>query len=103
MGRSCIIVTLDCGKIIMLDCGLHMTFNDERRFPEFTKLHLKPDIVLISHFHLDHCGALPFYTEFHCRKVGWTNQIILASPPTKALLPLMLEDFRRVQPETGLT
>ena len=81
----------------MLDCGLHMAFQDERRFPDFTRLKSKPDVVLITHFHLDHCGALPFYTEFYCRQKEWFDQIILASDPTKALLPLMLEDFRRIQ------
>ena len=34
VGRSCILVTLG-GKIIMLDCGMHMGFHDERRFPYF--------------------------------------------------------------------
>lgn len=34
VGRSCILVSLG-GKNIMLDCGMHMGFNDERRFPDF--------------------------------------------------------------------
>lgn len=34
VGRSCILVSLG-GKNIMLDCGMHMGFNDERRFPYF--------------------------------------------------------------------
>ena len=67
VGRSCIIVTLG-GKNIMLDCGMHMGFNDDRRFPDFTYIDDgKPltdflDCVIISHFHLDHCGALPYMT-----------------------------------------
>ena len=49
------------------------------------------DAVLITHFHLDHCGALPYFTE----AVGYSGPII-ATPPTKAIIPLMLEDFRKV-------
>ena len=49
------------------------------------------DCVLITHFHLDHCGALPYFTE----AVGYSGPII-ATPPTKAIIPLMLEDFRKV-------
>ena len=49
------------------------------------------DLVLISHFHLDHCGALPILTEHF----NYENPIIM-SAPTKAMLPYMLEDFRKV-------
>jgi hypothetical protein len=35
VGRSCILVSLG-GKNVMLDCGMHMGFQDERRFPDFT-------------------------------------------------------------------
>ena len=74
------------GKNIMLDCGMHMGYQDGRRFPDFSYIHGnsiedlimpqnttkgdKPnvltehiDAVIISHFHLDHCGALPYMTE----------------------------------------
>ena len=67
VGRSCIIVTIG-GKNIMLDCGMHMGFNDDRRFPDFNYINDgRPlteflDCVIISHFHLDHCGALPYMT-----------------------------------------
>ena len=82
VGRSCLLVEIG-GKHIMLDCGMHMGFQDERRFPDFSYVtpgavdpktsglapgetetltdHL--DAVIISHFHLDHCGALPYMTE----------------------------------------
>lgn len=69
VGRSCLLVKIG-GKNLMLDCGMHMGFQDERRFPDFSYIcppdealteHL--DAVIISHFHLDHCGALPFMTE----------------------------------------
>ena len=48
-------------------------------------------MVLISHFHLDHCGALPLLTE----KFGFKGPVVM-SPPTRALLPYMLDDFRKI-------
>ena len=49
------------------------------------------DLVIISHFQLDHCGALPFFTEI----LGYKGPI-LCSQPTKAILAVTLEDFRKV-------
>lgn len=51
------------------------------------------DAVIVTHFHLDHCGALPYFTEVH----GYHGPIYMTYP-TKALVPLMLEDFRKVSP-----
>ncbi|XP_076451767.1 LOW QUALITY PROTEIN: integrator complex subunit 11-like [Babylonia areolata] len=84
----------------MLDCGMHMGFNDERRFPDFSYItkegtlteHL--DCVIISHFHLDHCGALPYMTEM----VGYSGPLYMTHP-TKAICPILLEDFRKITVE----
>uniref|UniRef100_A0A8D2P4M4 Integrator complex subunit 11 n=1 Tax=Zosterops lateralis melanops TaxID=1220523 RepID=A0A8D2P4M4_ZOSLA len=35
VGRSCILVSI-AGKNVMLDCGMHMGYNDDRRFPDFS-------------------------------------------------------------------
>jgi integrator complex subunit 11 len=113
VGRSCVIVKIRDVKI-MFDCGVHMVYNDNRKFPDFKKIidnsqstpvstniyqnlsneidytkHL--DLIIITHFHLDHCGALPFFTE-----VCGYNGPILTSQPTKAILPITLEDFRKI-------
>ncbi|XP_063883149.1 integrator complex subunit 11-like [Scylla paramamosain] len=98
VGRSCILVTTG-GKNIMLDCGMHMGYNDDRRFPDFTYITDGPlteflDCVIISHFHLDHCGALPYMTEM----VGYSGPIYMTQP-TKALCPVLLEDMRKVAVE----
>ena len=50
--------------------------------------------MLLSHFHLDHCGALPYMSEI----VGYKGPIIMTAP-TRAIVPYMLEDFRRVVTE----
>ena len=60
----------------MLDCGMHMGYKDARKYPDFsfiassntienTSVNFTESIhaVIISHFHLDHCGALPYFTE----------------------------------------
>ncbi|EEC05985.1 integrator complex subunit 11 [Ixodes scapularis] len=96
VGRSCILLSIG-GKNIMLDCGMHMGYNDERRFPDFSYVtqegplndHL--DCLIISHFHLDHCGALPYMTEM----VGYAGPVYMTHP-TKAICPILLEDFRKI-------
>jgi len=99
VGRSCIIVTLG-GKNIMLDCGMHMGYNDERKFPDFSYIASTGpytsyiDCLIISHFHLDHCGALPYFTEM----LGYDGPIYMTHP-TKAICPILLEDFRKIQVE----
>ncbi len=57
VGRSCIIVNIG-GKTIMFDCGMHMGYNDSRRFPDFTLLGKTQDyttlidLVIISHLYV---------------------------------------------------
>lgn len=99
VGRSCLLLSMG-GKNIMLDCGMHMGYNDERRFPDFS--YIVPegpitgsiDCVIISHFHLDHCGALPYMSEM----VGYTGPIYMTHP-TKAIAPILLEDMRKIAVE----
>ena len=133
VGRSCILVKIN-GFKILFDCGVHMGFNDDRKFPDFKRLlkkskkkegnNIQPimqgplpnqlnansifknvennkhdfsnvvDLLIISHFHLDHCGALPYFTEL----VGYKGPI-LCTQPTKAILPVTLEDFRKIMGE----
>jgi len=96
VGRSCIVVTIK-NKTIMLDCGMHIGYTDIRKFPDFECLSKTGnfdkiiDIVLISHFHLDHTGALPYFTEV----LGYNGPIYMTHP-TKAVLPLLLEDSQKI-------
>ncbi|CAD2106098.1 hypothetical protein YYG_01072 [Plasmodium vinckei petteri] len=130
VGRSCVIVELE-NRRIMFDCGSHVGYKDERKYPNFNLLvgnnnmegapkideennlnvevnisivnsniadkeklinNLKRineiiDCVIISHFHMDHIGALPFFTE----TLQYKGTIIM-SYPTKALSPVLLLD-----------
>ncbi|KAJ3363315.1 Integrator complex subunit 11 [Allomyces arbusculus] len=97
VGRSCILVSFATGRTVMLDCGMHMGYTDDRQFPDFKHLTRSSriddavDAVLISHFHLDHCGALPYLTE----RVGYSGPVVM-SPPTKAICPLLLKDSQKL-------
>ncbi|KAG2301724.1 hypothetical protein Bca4012_059961 [Brassica carinata] len=96
IGKSCVVVTIN-GKKIMFDCGMHMGCDDHNRYPDFSILSKSGDFdntiscVIITHFHMDHVGALPYFTE-----VCGYNGPVYMSYPTKALSPLMLEDYRRI-------
>ncbi|CAM8962010.1 unnamed protein product [Rhodiola kirilowii] len=98
VGKSCVVVTIN-GKKIMFDCGMHMGYLDRRRYPDFSRISKAGDYssiacIIITHFHLDHVGALPFFTEV----CGYKGPIYMTYP-TKALSPLMLEDYRKVMVE----
>ena len=60
VGRSCHIVSFK-DKKIMLDCGIHpgLTGMDALPFVDMIEAD-EIDLLLISHFHLDHAGALPW-------------------------------------------
>ncbi|KAJ0666015.1 putative metallo-beta-lactamase, zn-dependent metallo-hydrolase, RNA specificity [Helianthus annuus] len=101
VGKSCAVVTIN-GKKIMFDCGMHMGYVDHRRYPDFSRISKSGDFdnaiscVIITHFHLDHIGALPYFTEV----CGYTGPIYMTYP-TKALAPLMLDDYRKVMVGRG--
>ena len=77
-----------------------MGYQDERRFPDFNYISKSGnytdilDAVIISHFHLDHCGALPFFTEM----CGYDGPIYMTHP-TRAICPILLEDYRKITVE----
>ncbi|CAG8499883.1 4952_t:CDS:2 [Funneliformis caledonium] len=87
-------------KNIMFDCGMHMGYNDDRRFPDFSYISKtnrfteQLDCIIVSHFHLDHCGALPYFTEM----CGYEGPIYMTHP-TKAICPILLEDYRKITVE----
>ncbi|KAL6121931.1 Cleavage and polyadenylation specificity factor subunit [Nucleospora cyclopteri] len=103
VGKSCILVSI-YDKTIMLDCGMHMGYSDKRKFPDFSFLSKTKnfnaliDFIIISHFHVDHCGALPYFTE-----VCGYNGPIYMTYPTKAALPMILEDCRKILEMKGKT
>lgn len=55
VGKSCVVVSFEGGVNIMFDCGIHMGYSDERRFPDFSLLStahdMKIDCLLITHLY----------------------------------------------------
>lgn len=91
VGRSCIILRY-LGKTVMLDCGIHPGYSGLASLPFFDEIDLADvDVALITHFHLDHCAAVPYlvgHTQFRGR--------IFMTHPTKAIVHTLLKDFVKV-------
>jgi cleavage and polyadenylation specificity factor subunit 3 len=63
VGRSCILLTMG-HRNVMPDACAHPAYAESaRRLPDFASL---PPLgaVFVTHFHLDHAGALPALYEF---------------------------------------
>lgn len=80
------------GKTIMLDCGIHPAYSGLSALPFFDEIDPgSVDIILISHFHLDHAASLPYFTE----RTNFKGKIYMTHP-TKAIFKWILADFVRV-------
>ena len=93
IGKSCFLLSVH-NQHILLDCGSYVGKDTKKALPDFSKLPKNVRIdnisaVLISHFHMDHVGGLLYLTEQHHFKGE-----IIASGPTKTILPLILVNNR---------
>ena len=92
VGRSCLLVEFK-GRTLLLDCGVHPGREGEDSLPFFdTHDPNGVDLVLVTHFHLDHCGSLPYYTE----KTDFKGRVFMTHA-TKAVMKLLLADNCRLQ------
>ncbi len=69
VGASCILLTI-AGKRILLDCGIRMT-GDALPNLETVRQSGGLDLILVSHAHMDHIGALPIISsafKFRCTR-----------------------------------
>lgn len=85
MGRSCILIETE-NKKILLDCGIHPSESSLASLPFFD--HIDPseiDILLVTHFHLDHCGAIPYFLQ----KTNFKGKTFMTYP-TKAICKQIL-------------
>jgi cleavage and polyadenylation specificity factor subunit 3 len=86
IGANCYHLNID-GTGIILDAGLHPLKKDNEALPNFSLLNdLQSDIVLISHAHTDHIGALPYLIQ------QIPHLKIFTSPQTRDLAELMLHN-----------
>lgn len=48
-------------KTVMFDCGIHPAFKGMDSLPLLDEIDIDTvDVALITHFHLDHCAAVPY-------------------------------------------
>ena len=76
----------------MLDCGIHPAYTGVGALPFFDEIEPSEiDILLITHFHLDHAASLPYFlahTDFKGR--------VFMTHPTKSIYKLILQDYIKV-------
>ena len=87
------LITLQNGKHVLLDCGL---FQGMGKDTEMMNSHFgfdaaTVDYLILSHAHIDHCGLIPKLV-----KDGF-NGIVFATPATKELAGILLEDSAEIQ------
>ena len=91
VGRSCCIVRFR-GATIMFDCGVHPAYSGLASLPYFDEIDLSTvDLLLITHFHMDHCGAVPYFTE----KTNFKGRVFMTHP-TKAIYKILLHDAAKI-------
>ncbi|KAL6180629.1 hypothetical protein ACLB2K_047290 [Fragaria x ananassa] len=63
VGRSCVYMSYK-GKTVLFDCGIHPAFSDMAALSYFDEIDPSTiDVLLITHFHLDHAASLPYFLE----------------------------------------
>jgi cleavage and polyadenylation specificity factor subunit 3 len=79
--------------VTQLDCGVHPAYPGMSGLPFFDEIKdaSKIDLLLISHFHLDHAAALPYFLE----KTTFNGRVLMTHP-TKAIYSLLVADFVKV-------
>lgn len=91
VGRSCHIIQYK-GKTIMLDAGIHPAYQGLASLPFYDDFDLSTvDILLISHFHLDHAASLPYVMQ----RTNFQGRVFMTHP-TKAIYRWLLRDFVKV-------
>jgi len=91
VGRSCHVLSFR-GMNIMLDCGIHPGYDGMGGLPFLDRVDPETiDVLLITHFHLDHIASLPYLTE----RTGFRGKIFMTHP-TKAVMRLLLGDYLRL-------
>jgi len=92
VGRSCHLVEFK-GKRILLDMGIHPGKRGLQALPFLDEAGdlATIDLLLISHFHLDHVASLPYLMQ----KTRFRGRVFMTHP-TWAITRLLLSDYVRV-------
>ncbi|KAA6412186.1 MAG: endoribonuclease ysh1 [Lasallia pustulata] len=91
VGRSCHIIQYK-GKTVMLDAGMHPAYDGLAALPYYDEFDLSTvDVLLISHFHIDHAASLPYVLA----KTNFKGRVFMTHP-TKAIYKWLIQDSVRV-------
>ncbi|GAB4848124.1 Cleavage and polyadenylation specificity factor subunit 3-I [Ancistrocladus abbreviatus] len=91
VGRSCVYMSYK-GKNILFDCGIHPAYSGMAALPYFDEIDPSTiDVLLVTHYHLDHAASLPFFLE----KTTFKGRVFMTHA-TKAIYRLMLSDYVKV-------
>ncbi|KAJ6118107.1 Pre-mRNA 3'-end-processing endonuclease polyadenylation factor C-term [Penicillium samsonianum] len=91
VGRSCHVLEYK-GKTVMLDAGMHPAKEGFSALPFFDEFDLSTvDVLLISHFHVDHSSALPYVLS----KTNFKGRVFM-TPATRAIYKWLIQDNVRV-------
>ena len=85
VGANAFLVEMD-GARFLIDCGLHPKKEGLPKLPAFDVLTKAPDAVIVSHAHVDHCGALPYFVKRYPHAVPY------ATLPTLKIMERMLHN-----------
>ena len=93
VGRSCHLLEFR-GRSVLLDCGIHPGRSGLDALPFLDTVDLSTvDLLLVSHFHIDHAAGVPYLTE----KTGFKGRIFMTHA-TRAVMRLLLSDYIRLLP-----
>ena len=89
VGASCLHIEI-AGTNILIDAGMRM--HGDYPLPALGMLEGlgEPDVVLVTHAHADHIGALPIIHSIY------PNSPIYATPPTVDLMTIMMKDSYKI-------
>lgn len=90
IGASAYVLTYR-GKSLLLDCGLDPRKTGPRAYPDLDRWLGDIHAIVISHGHLDHCGALP---KAHNQ---WPRAPIFCTETTRDFARLLFEDMLRIR------
>lgn len=71
---------------VLLDCGTHPKKEGRGALPDFSLIKKAPEAVLVSHGHVDHCGALPLLLK------QFPTTVPYATRPTLGIMDRMLHN-----------
>ena len=93
VGRSCVVASFFAGKKnVMFDCGIHPGFQGLSSLPYFDEIDVGAiDVLLVTHFHLDHCAAVPFLVN----RTNFKGRVFMTHA-TKAIFHMLMSDFVRL-------